>query len=57
MTEFYIKPADQRLVRDPVSGAPLNADGEYKPMNSYWLRRRKDGDVVEAAPKKPVKKG
>lgn len=57
MTEFFIKPADQRLVRDPVSGAPLNADGEIKPMNSYWLRRKKDGDVVEATPKKPVKKG
>lgn len=57
MTDFYIKPADNRLVRDPVSGAPLRADGEAKPKNSYWLRRLKDGDVVVADQKKPVKKG
>ncbi len=57
MTDFHIKPADNRLVRDPVSGAPLRADGEVKPKNSYWLRRLKDGDVVVADQKKPVKKG
>lgn len=55
MTEFNIKPADEHcLVRDPVSGAPLRAEGEAKPKNSYWLRRLKDGDVVETEPTTPA---
>lgn len=49
----YLKPADGRLVRDPVTGKHLASTGEDKPRNSYWLRRLKDGDVVEA--KRPRK--
>lgn len=58
MKEFYIKPVANRLVRDPVSGAQLIEAGEFKPMNSYWLRRLRDGDVVVIAEtKKNAKKG
>ncbi|MBA1445879.1 MAG: DUF2635 domain-containing protein [Chromatiales bacterium] len=49
----YLKPADGRLVRDPVTSKHLASNGEDKPRNSYWLRRLKDGDVVEA--KRPRK--
>lgn len=46
---FFIKPAREGLiVRDPVTGAPLNVDGEIKSRDAHWLRRLAAGDVVEA---------
>ena len=36
------KPA---LVRDPSSGKPLNADGEWKSKSQFWMRRILQGDV------------
>lgn len=36
-------------VRKPVNGH-LKAEGEWVMPESYWLRRIKDGDVIEAAP-------
>ncbi len=49
--QFFIKPAnDQVAVRDPKSGRALAAEGEYKPQNSYWMRRLRDKDVIEATP-------
>lgn len=51
-----IKPAPGVTVRDPQTAQPLAAEGENKPRSSYWLRRLKDGDVVEVkAPKKEAK--
>lgn len=48
---FCIKPAREGLVvRDPLTGAPLNAAGEIKSRDAHWLRRLAAGDVVEAAP-------
>ncbi|MBA4358044.1 MAG: hypothetical protein C0405_10010 [Desulfovibrio sp.] len=38
------------VVRDPVTMAPLPPEGAAKPMNTYWRRRLRDGDVGEAAP-------
>jgi len=47
-----IKPAQPALiVRDPDTGKPLAAEGEKKPKTSYWLRRLRDGDVVETKAK------
>jgi hypothetical protein len=45
-----------RHIHDPDQAfRPLAADGEHKPPNHYWLRRLRDGDVVEAeAPKAPA---
>lgn len=55
--QMFIAPAKTGLiVRDPVTGNPLAAAGEYKPRNSYWLRRKKDGDVVAATPPEMNKK-
>lgn len=47
MTDFVIKPAPGKAVRDPRTMKLLARDGEKKPRNIYWLRRLKDGDVIE----------
>lgn len=59
------KPASADLVvRDPITRLPLPAEGEVKPLDTYWSRRLVDGDVVmvlpnqatiEAAPARPGK--
>lgn len=52
MQTFTIKPRDkERLVRDPKTRAPLKQRGEVKPRNTYWLRRLRDGDVIEVTTK------
>jgi hypothetical protein len=60
--KLFLAPARSGLiVRDPVTATPLAAEGEYKPRNSYWIRRMKDGDAVAATPStdkaSAVKKG
>lgn len=52
-TRKRIKPAKEGVVvRDPVNFQPLAPEGQDKPMNAYWLRRLRDGDVVEVAQSK-----
>ncbi|ATG74328.1 hypothetical protein AN401_11730 [Zobellella denitrificans] len=55
MAEVFVKPAPGRFVRDPLTLAPLAAEGERKPRSSYWLKRLRDGDVIETdvKPKAP----
>lgn len=56
--KIFIKPAEGRQVRDPITKEPLAAEGDSKPRNSYWLRRVKEGDVVISSPvKKKAEKG
>ena len=61
MQNVFIKPAPMmdpvttvpiaRVVPDPQQGGrPLAATGEWKPLNSYWAARLRDGDVVEINP-------
>ena len=46
-TSATLKPATATLVvRDPVTRLPLPAEGEAKPLDTYWSRRLVDGDVV-----------
>lgn len=51
MKTFNVKPNVKgkvvQMVRDPETYRALATTGETKPRNSYWLRRIKDGDVVE----------
>lgn len=56
--QLFIKPADGCKVRDPGTGALLDAAGEAKPKTTFWLRRLRDGDVevCEPAPVKAPKK-
>lgn len=57
MSNFFLKPTDPDVkVRDPVTKEHLPESGQEKPRNSYWLRRIKDGDVMEARPPAPQKK-
>lgn len=43
-----LKPASAQVtVRDPRTGRALAKGGEKKPRNTYWLRRLRDGDVVD----------
>ncbi len=50
---MFVKPAAGRLVRDPITRVPLPDAGAEKPASSFWLRRLRDGDVVEATPPTP----
>ena len=53
---LFVKPAvlpdgGAALVRQPERGyAPLPPEGAPVPPSTYWLRRLRDGDVVEADP-------
>jgi hypothetical protein len=56
MTNIFVKPATVKteagetivLVRDPETGIPLDANGEWKAKSPFWTRRLRDKDVVEA---------
>lgn len=50
---FYICPVDGAIVRDPVTFQPLPETGATKPRNTYWLRRKLNGEVVECTPPDP----
>jgi hypothetical protein len=53
---YAVKPAPGRIVPDPEYGDDLPAEGRDVPKTPYWVRRLKDGDVIEAQTKKPVGK-
>lgn len=44
---FTIKPAPGLRLADPVTGDYLPEGGALVPRSGFWLRRLKDGDVVE----------
>ena len=46
-TRFKLKPASGCLVRHPGTYQQLAADGESVEMKSFWLRKLRDGDVIE----------
>lgn len=48
MDKLHLKPASKDvIVRDPTTGKPLADKGEKKPRTSYWIRRLRDGDVID----------
>ncbi len=52
----YLKPTDpDAIVRDPLTRRPLAAEGEEKPLSTYWRRRLKAGEVVRASKPKASK--
>jgi Protein of unknown function (DUF2635). len=46
-TTFFIKPAEGLRIADPQTGEYLPENGRICPRSGFWLRRLKDGDVVE----------
>lgn len=44
----FVKPAEGRNVRDPVTRKHIPAEGVEVPNDPFWRRRLRDGDVVEA---------
>lgn len=48
-----VRPAKGLIVRDPGTGKALPATGAQVPKTAYWLRRLRDGDVVDTAAEKP----
>lgn len=55
MQNVFLKPGVDAsgaplFVRDPQSGKPLDASGEWKPRDAFWLHRLRDKDVIEATP-------
>lgn len=51
---MYVRPREDVLVRDPIAGDALPEGGRRVPRNGYWLRRLKDGDVLEGEPEAEV---
>lgn len=61
MENVFLKPArdddgSPMVVPDEMTHAPLAADGEWKPLTSYWARRIRDQDVTRADPEVPRKR-
>ena len=54
--DIKVKPKQGVMVRDPETREPLKAEGEMKPRDTYWLRRIKDGDVIEVKTQRNQKK-
>lgn len=48
---MHVKPNAGRQVPDPEKGGILPSDGRVVELTSYWLRRLRDGDVVEVPAK------
>lgn len=40
-----VKPKEGFIVRDPLSGLKLPAEGKKVKLSNYWNRRIADGDV------------
>lgn len=48
---MHVKPAPGLLIRNPQRDfAPLPPEGAHVPLDGYWLKLKRDGDVIESAP-------
>jgi hypothetical protein len=56
-TEFCIRPRAGIRIADPKTGEYLPEKGATMPRSGFWLRRLKEGDVIEVKPAGPDKPG
>ncbi|MDR1946640.1 MAG: DUF2635 domain-containing protein [Desulfovibrio sp.] len=54
-TTVFIRPAPGLVIADPQTGDYLPEKGAIMPRSAFWLRRMKDGDVLEGPAATPVK--
>ena len=55
MDKIFIKAVNGRSIRDPDTKELLSESGELKPRTGFWLKRIKQGDVVESKAPKVIK--
>lgn len=55
MDKIFVKSVSGRSVRDPDTKEVLAEAGEFKPRTGFWLKRIKQGDVVESKAPKVIK--
>lgn len=53
-TTVFVRPAPGIRIADPETGQYLPEVGLLVPRSGFWLRRLKDGDVLEAE-QSPIK--
>jgi len=46
MARALIKSAHDWQVLNPFRNRPIPPEGEEVELNSYWIRRRRDGDIT-----------
>lgn len=45
---MFVKPSSKKVkVFDPATKLHLKEEGKEVPKSNYWLRRLRDGDIVE----------
>lgn len=51
MTRMFVKPKPGLKVREPNPPyAHIPEEGKEVPADSYWMRRVRDGDVIQVEP-------
>lgn len=49
---MFVRPAPGLKIRDPDLKDLLPEEGREVPETGYWIRRRRDGDVIEGKPQR-----
>lgn len=50
MRRRHVRPADGLSILDPRTKRVVPPDGQWVPDDSYWRRRLRVGDCIEATP-------
>ena len=50
MESFWLVPVPGRRIRDPLTQRPVAEGPAEYPKDSYWTRKRNDGDMEEVSP-------
>lgn len=56
MKKVFVKAKGNLVVRHPENYKRLKEEGEEVPLDSYWIRRIRSGDVIEVVKEEGNKK-